>query len=64
MLGGLLQPNTLRIMALRGEIAGALQVHRRVLIPVGIVPTLVRELEFSAVVTPVRRPRVTKALAS
>jgi len=58
MLGGLIAPNTLRIMALRGEIPGALQVHRRVLLPIHIVPTLVKELEFKAVLTPVaRRPR-------
>jgi hypothetical protein len=48
MLGGLLSPNTLRLMALRGEIKGALRVHRRVLIPIRALPTLVTELEFHA----------------
>lgn len=58
MLGGLLSPGTIRSMALKGEIKGALRVRQRVLIPIRVVPTLVRELNEQATITPVRRPRV------
>jgi hypothetical protein len=49
MLGGLLTANTLRTMALRGEIRGALRVHKRVLIPIKVVPSLIKELEHQTV---------------
>jgi hypothetical protein len=53
MLGGLLTANTLRIMALRGEIPGAVRPPGRakqILIPIRVVPTLIQELEFTRVV--------------
>jgi hypothetical protein len=56
MLDGLISAGILRQMALRGEIRGAIQVRHRVLIPRHVVPSLVRELEFSAVVPPKRMP--------
>jgi hypothetical protein len=55
MLDGLISAGILRQMALRGEIRGAIQVRHRVLIPRHVVPSLVRELEFSA--PAVLRPR-------
>ena len=64
MLGGLLQPHVLRDMARKGEIKGAVLVRQRVLIPISVLPSLVRELEYEAVVTPVapRRGRPRKVL--
>jgi len=62
LLDGLISAGVLRQMALAGEIKGAIKVRTRVLIPRYIVPTLVRELEFSAElpaprkVTVVRQP--------
>lgn len=64
MLDGLLSSGTLRAMALRGEIKGALKVRTRVLIPRYVVPTLVTELEFSAQVAPPRKVTVVRPLAS
>ena len=52
MLDGLISAHILRDMALRGEIKGAILVRHRVLIPRHVVPSLVRELEYSAVTPP------------
>lgn len=49
LLNGVISSHILRDMALRGEIPGAVLVRDRVLIPRRVVPTLVRELEFQAV---------------
>ena len=60
MLGGLLAPNTLRVMALRGMIKGALRPpgpKRQVKIPIDVVPSLLVDLGYTAPITPVRRPR-------
>jgi hypothetical protein len=48
MLDGLISAGVLRRMALNGEIRGAVKVRTRVLIPQYILPTLVKELEFSS----------------
>jgi hypothetical protein len=59
LLDGLISAGVLRQMALGGEIRGAIKVRHRVLIPRHIVPTLVRELEFSAVPSALPRPQPT-----
>ena len=48
LLDGLISPGVLRQMALAGEIRGAVKVRTRILIPRYVVPSLVKELEFSA----------------
>ena len=48
MLDGLLSAHILRDMCLKGEVPGAVLVRDRVLIPRRIVPTLVRQLEYQA----------------
>ena len=49
MLNGVISSHILRDMALRGEIPGAILVRQRVLLPRRVVPTLVKELEYQAV---------------
>lgn len=49
LLNGLISSHILRDMCLKGEVPGAVLVRDRVLIPRRVVPTLVRELEFQAV---------------
>jgi hypothetical protein len=64
LLDGLISPGVLRQMALAGEIRGAVKVRTRVLIPRHVVPTLVRELEFSAERPQPRHVTVIQPLAS
>lgn len=59
LLDGLLSPNQIRLMALRGEISGAIKapgVKKHVLIPRHVVPSLLLELEFSAQPAVLHRP--------